>query len=287
MPVDHMEKSYVGVTGLTSKTEVVQVSAAFHEHGFSLQADHVPMAGFLVSDSTLRGGGTRNLRYPSLKDLPGLLEASAKREMFTTVHYSTSDASFLSKQMETLLAQEGIYERNLCQGVQFNIVCPDPREIGAVKKQYPELKVIVQLSRRMMDAGIEQAALRVSQDYPMADYVLIDPSGGNAIQFDPLQMAKVFMELKGNGVAARIGVAGGLDGSNVKSRLDDLTLILRKKYGATQNFSIDAEGALRDRAGEGYGNDVLNARRVRSYIGGAAKGLLQDSWRGSDFAKQR
>lgn len=61
-----------------------------------------------------------------------------------------------------------------------------------------------------------------------------------------------------------VGFAGGLTGDNVWSRVHSL----RRALGTT-NFCIDAEGGLRDKITDAYGDDLLNPEKVSHYVSNA------------------
>ncbi len=63
-----------------------------------------------------------------------------------------------------------------------------------------------------------------------------------------------------------MGFGGGFTGENIIPRSSELV----KEIG-NNGFSLDAEGGLRDKLSEDYGNDLYNPEKVRHYIQQAAK----------------
>ena len=237
-----------------------------------LYSPHMPMLGFLVSYKTLaQGRNPGNLRYPELSDLSPLLEA-AKDKAFVTIHYNTRNREGLSDEVHALLEHDKISERELCDGLQLNVTWPDPVQVREIKDRYPELKLIISLSRDAMGLPAnpippKEIAERASVYSDAADYVLVDPSGGWGIPFDADHAASVYEALSDYVPAAR-GFAGGLSGENARETVSRLSEAL-----GSVDFSIDAESLLRDPVGPGYGNDILNQGKVHSYLTGVSRVL--------------
>lgn len=115
-------KPYVGVTGLTTVRETADTLKICSNLGFSMESHHIPMFGFLVSQATLRGLPTQNRRYPPVTSLPDLFAISAGQAL-NMIHYSSKDEESLSEQVRTLF--DGIYQSELCQAIQLNILWPN------------------------------------------------------------------------------------------------------------------------------------------------------------------
>jgi phosphoribosylanthranilate isomerase len=263
-------KSYVGVSGISSVREAEEVVDAFYtDAGFSAMGSHVPMMGFQVSYKCLeRGYSEGNNRVPMLDELPNILKA-VEGKVFSTVHYYTKNKDSLLKEVWKVLNTESIYYRVLVGGLQINGVLPTPEQFGSIKHAFPELKLILQLSPKTVGTmHVNDIAKSLSNDYAGVDYVLIDPSMGTGKEFDVNVAVETYHMLRTNCISAGIVFAGGLNGSNVSSKVRSVS----KAIGTTE-FSIDAEGGLRDRLGDGYGNDALNMEKVRAYLRNARAAL--------------
>lgn len=255
---------YIGVTGLTSKKEVNQVVSLFEENPFS---SHVPMLGFLVSYKTLNHLPTENRRYPKIEDLPGLLRVLEDKKVFPTIHYNSREKG-LFNQVSSIFGL-GVYQENLCRGLQLNIPWPDLNELKVIKSVYPELKITFWVSKEVTSSGpIDQIVNRISNYNQLVDYVLLDPSAGKGLEFDLDLFCKIYQELKGKSPNLTIGFAGGLTCENVFSRLKSL-----EKALGTLEFSFDSEGGLRDKISQIYGDDFLNLNKVSSYISESSRAL--------------
>jgi len=231
-----MENStpYIGVTGLTSKSEVEQVVSLFEEKKFS---HYIPMLGFLVSYKTLNNIPTENKRYPKIEALPELLRVLEGKKVFPTIHYNSREPDLFNQ--ISLIFNSRIYQENFCRGLQLNIPWPDLNELKVIKSVYPELKIIFQASKEVLSFGTaKEIASRIKSEYSsLIDYLLIDPSGGNGIPLNLENSCNLYQELSSKLPELIIGFAGGFSGENVFSRINSL----EKTLGGL-NFSLDAEG---------------------------------------------
>lgn len=261
---------YVGITGPVSKEEVKSIMKEFREAGFlgrhMSNITHAPMIGFLVSYKTLNSQSTANRRYPEIDKLPELLgEADAR--FLTMLHYNSREMQTLSGQLIQLFS--GFYETGLCHAVQLNIVWPDIRELAKTKMRMPDLKVVFQANEKVM-AGRSPSEISTSiREYrDLIDYILIDPSGGKGREFDLEHSVEVAKELREKLPSITLGFAGGFTGENVISRVTSL-----KEIMGNEDFCIDAEGGLRDKITQEYGDDILNIGKVKNYLKNAAEVL--------------
>ncbi len=260
-------RPYVGVSGVYSAEEARGVASLMRGSGFTMQTGHIPMMGFQVSWKSLDFGfSDGNNRVPRLDSLPQILEAISG-EVFTTVHYYTKRTDRLVQEIEMVLEYEGIYDSGLVGGVQINGAFPEPDSVEGLRNSYPSLKLALQVNPDTMK--IETMAKTLARYYKGLDYVLFDSSGGRGLELDVGRIAAAYRALKDGGSEAGVVFAGGLAGGNVAHKIK----LLAEAMGERE-FSIDAEGGLRDRVGEGYGNDMLNMDKVAAYLGGASKALL-------------
>ena len=226
------------------------------------------MSGILVSYKTLDlGSNPGNMRYPNLEDIPSLLRAHDGKA-FTTVHFNTKRLETLPSDVCSVFNLGDIYDKELCRGLQLNVVWPPREDISEIKSNYPDMKVILQLSSKATDGMSQDEIASRTAAYTNVDYVLIDPSGGKGLGFDTEYSSNLYKKLKESGVRATVGFAGGLYGDNVAS----VTRDMRGRLNSV-DFSLDAEGNLRDKITPAYGDDIMNLEKVRSYISEAAKGF--------------
>lgn len=260
-------RPYVGVSGVSSVEDAKKVLFLMHESGFTMQTRHVPMMGFQVSWKSLDFGFSEgNNRVPRLNSLPLILEA-VSGEVFPTIHYYTKRPDRLVQEIERVLEYNSIYDSGLVGGLQINGAFPEPESVEWLKNSYPSLKLALQVNPDTKE--IEAMAKTIARYYKGLDYVLLDSSGGRGLELDTKSIAATYRALRDNGSEAGMVFAGGLTGENIANKIR----LLAGATGVTE-FSIDAEGGLRNRLGEGYGNDLLDLAKVASYLGGAYKALL-------------
>ncbi len=257
-----MSKCYIGITGPASKYEVISIVNEFEKAGFNLKSKHIPMLGFLISYKTLNGQISDNKRYPKFYELKNLIEVSNKK-VFPMIHYNSRDKDSLHEQVERLF--DGLYKDNLCRAVQLNIIYPPVDELMRIKKKMPDLQIVFQASSTMLKPDLVN---RIKEYGFLIDYVLIDPSGGKGREFNLEKSVKIYNQFKEK-TNYMIGFAGGFNGENVSRRVSDLINVI-----GNDDFFIDAEGGLRDKISNAYGDDLLNISKVSKYLSEAAKVLL-------------
>lgn len=259
-------KAYVGITGPVTIQETKDICKEFSETGYSMESPHIPMLGFLVSYKTLNGQATKNKRYPPANSLPDLLKAT-DGQVLTMVHYNSKEINTLSNQVAQIF--EGVYENCLCKAIQLNIVWPDINQVAKIKERHPDLQVVFQASHKAMDGKTpNQIAQRVREYGDSISYVLIDPSGGRGMPFDLESSVEIYSEMREQCPDLTMGFAGGFTGENVAQRLRDILQQIK-----AEDFSIDAEGGLRDKITSAYGDDLLNIEKVRGYLQSASSVL--------------
>ncbi|MEK6793017.1 MAG: hypothetical protein AABX95_04315, partial [Nanoarchaeota archaeon] len=208
-------KPYIGITGPATVDEVTVVGNLFREAGYSNQSIHVPMIGILVSHKTLERQPTKNRRYPNYQLVPELLR-EASQFGIPMIHYNSRENDTLADQLGIILADS----KDFCQGIQLNIVWPDLKKMKAVKRFFPSVKFVVQLSHSAMNNSTpSEIARRVREYEETANYTLIDPSGGKGREFDIEHSIAVYEALRNQVPQTTIGFAGGFTGANVEQRV--------------------------------------------------------------------
>ncbi|MEA2003342.1 MAG: hypothetical protein U9O53_00085, partial [archaeon] len=255
--------NYIGVTGVSSIDEVSQVKGIVDRMKTAslLPHDKKVMLGYLVSYKTLNSKPTANRRYPLIKDLPAMLEAAGDN-IFTMIHYNSTELNTLAEQVSEIFAFENIYERNLCKAFQLNITWPDPKAIENIKSSYPDIMFVLSLTKDAISGNTPEQILENTEQYNgLADYILIDPSGGEGKPFDIEHSALIYRELRNHFTTEKIGFAGGFDPDNISRRLG----ILIHELGTT-DFSIDTEKGVRIPLSQKYGDDLFSAEKIEEYL---------------------
>ena len=262
-------RPYIGVTGARFAAEVVRTAETFETLHRTFRPldlpdfiDHVPMMGILVSSGTLRGEPTQNRRYPDIEYVPSLLSHSGN-SAFATVHYTTTEQNTLFQQLQHIFSDINPEYFPHGLGVQLNIAWPRPDQVRRIKDEFPYLSIIFQANAKVLGSGTpNQVAERIANEYGRhIEHVFIDPSAGKGEGFNVGQSLEMYALLELHLPDAMIGFAGGLSADNVKERIRDI----RESLG-TAAFSIDAEGQLRDKLSEFYGDDLFNQGKADEYI---------------------
>ncbi|MBI4148671.1 hypothetical protein HY490_05245 [Candidatus Woesearchaeota archaeon] len=257
---------YVGITGPVSMDEVVSLTQAFSDSGYTMHSPHIPMLGFLVSLKTLHDQGTANRRYVTFSKLRTILE-QASDKVLTMIHYNSREMATLAVQVAEVF--DGLYQDGLCRSLQLNVAWPDVEQVRLIKKQFPDLNVVLQLSQSVMEGRtVDEIAGAVLRYENYCSYALIDPSGGRGKEFDVGESVNLYNQLRSMSLNLTLGFAGGFTGQNVEQRVQQIV----KEVG-TAEFCIDAEGGLRDKRSDVYGDDALNMEKVKEYLRAAARVL--------------
>jgi len=260
------QKAYVGITGPATKDEIKAVVEEFDKNGYTMSSPHVPMLGYLVSYKTLNWQATNDRRYPKVAELKDLLK-TADNKVLTMVHYNSKEMPTLAGQISRIF--DGVYQEGLCRALQLNIAWPDPYQVKLVKKEFPEMRIVFQISRKAAANKTPKQIVEGMKEYgDTLSYALIDPSGGKGIEFDVKESLQVYQELKAAFPSLTVGFAGGFNGKNVADKL-------KKIIDGTgdSDFCIDAEGGLRDKLSDNRGDSLLNIEKVEAYLQGASSVL--------------
>lgn len=258
-----MLKPYVGVTGPVNVNETNFIRQAFSDAGYSMKGKHIPMIGFLVSYKSLNGIPMKNRRYPKVEDLPQMLEASGS-DIYNMIHYNSREPN-LADQVHRIF--DRLYSEKLCRSLQLNIVWPDIQQVYLIKKRYPMMDIVFQASHQVIEGrSAKKIAQEISHYGDAIEYVLIDPSGGKGREFDIDKSVSLYSDIREICPQIIIGFAGGFTGENLRGRVNELI----KKTGSN-GFCIDAEGGLRDKLTDEYGDDLMNKDKVKKYIRSSSK----------------
>ncbi len=145
-------------------------------------------------------------------------------------------------------------------------------EIEKIRKNHPYLSISLQISQYLMK-GLNLTELvehiQLYKDY--INYILIDPSRGKGIEMNTSFSTSIYKLIKEKAPKLNIVFAGGLYGENIGTILKDII----NEIGS-RDFSIDAEGSLRNKNSEIFGDDILNIQKVEEYLINAKIQLIPD-----------
>ncbi|MDE1869296.1 MAG: hypothetical protein KGH60_05035 [Candidatus Micrarchaeota archaeon] len=269
------ENPYVCVSGPSTKEEVVELISLFRFYGMNKESEPMASLGFQCSKKVLTFGHSEgNKRMPHINRLPELLR-EAQGSVFSVLHYYTPDTTGVFSDIARVLEMNDIYSRGLLNGLQLNGLYPSPNgpaQVQKIKKAYPEMKIILQVKPNSASgmAADQAASNLVSNYYENIDYIILDASGGMGKMMDVKAASEAFAALCANGFDKGITFAGGLNGENVYKTM----LFINQAIGTNQ-FSIDVEGGIRVKVGEGNNNDVLVMKSAALYLRGAAEAYMR------------
>lgn len=225
-----MRKPYIGITGFMSLGDALQVLGVVPTN-----ADRLVMIGVLASLKTMRGIQNKwPNRYPAMDKIAGIFPDHPLA--LNLIHYNTKEKDTLGDQLVAMTEFGGA---NM-HGFQLNIAWPALDVLAAYKETHPTKQIVLQIGGHafeMVNHSPEQLAAKVAEYQKVAEYVLLDPSGGYGKPFDPERARDYLAALQAQNLGLGFGVAGGLSPSTL-----NLVEPLAKDF---PDLSIDAEGRLR------------------------------------------
>jgi hypothetical protein len=246
--------SYVGISGVTARAEVLAALSAFPDCGRQL------MVGVLASEKTLAGQQNRWFRrYPKVESIAGIFVDDPR--CLNLVHYGADtppDVTTLLRLFE--LAGP------LCHGFQFNGAWPYRADLfrlhEAAAHRGRDLRVVLQCRCQGPSDLVWLTVPSVAHYGGVITDVLADGSGGTGKPFERRHvdawMENVAKVWRGQPIS--VGVAGGLCAEAIPGVADLL------RAGA----SCDAEGRLRDDAD---GGGRLDMEKVAAYLAAAGEAV--------------
>lgn len=236
-------RPYIGVSGITAIHEISELLEYF-----STDSTVRLMAGVLANKKTLgnkRQDSAIQNRYP----LPGEEHYIFMDDprVLNLIHYGAANTANLHQDLR--MVRIGFRRAN---GIQLNVVWPNPEEIQMYKEMYQKDTIVLQIGPRALQKidHSQQALAEMLKVYePIVDYFLLDPSDGQGKSFD-MKTLKNYLEATRD-ISILPAVAGGLNHRNVREL---------RELVQTFGISIDAESGLRD------ADDFLNPVLAKKYI---------------------
>lgn len=184
-------------------------------------------------------------------------------DAFNVVHYADYKRDGRTNTKVLQLAYEG--GGQYCHALQLDMIWPDSEMMSETKKLCPEMKFIMQLGRSAISDMCKQIDTnsllklsdRLNKEYSdIADYLLIDFSGGEGILIDTEKTLALLDHLHKHCPNFSYVVAGGLHAEN-----------LEETIGVILNFfpdiSWDAQGKLRP---SGDSTEPLDISFAKKYV---------------------
>lgn len=243
---------YVGVTAPTSLDEVRELQQMLDQVAWPQDVRF--MNGPLVSLKTLsRFPASNPAQYLPIDRIDELMPPDLR--FFNVVHYNSSDPLLnmqLRKIMELIPGADGI---------QLNIAWPLIEELKAFQRDYPQVRLILQISRRALadaDNSVRMLIRLLRMYEGVVDYVLYDPSGGEGIPFESDRARTLLEALVTSDLQFGWGVTGGLCADRVR--------VLTELLEIYPQLSWDAQSGLRSQDKE----DTLDLNRCFGFLAASA-----------------
>lgn len=228
----------VGVTGVSCQNEIRDIISAFKIAKLVSVGCRLSLGIGLTYDSLK--GVYIGRKYPALSDIPSLLHSCGSLGM---IHYSSLQLNTLEQQIDFIME----YCRPV--GIQLNICNGDLRWL---RRKHEHLFLAVSGKR----------AEDLLPHINVADYLLLDKSGGRGVPFKFNTVAEEYAKIRRASSSIPIGIAGGFSDKNVVSRV--------KGMKALGEINFDAESRLRS-------NDYLDIEKVKRYFAGVFTAISDNS----------
>jgi hypothetical protein len=218
-----LTRPYVGITGFVSRAQVEAVLKGVT--GLGWPKTHLLMIGVLVSPKSLRREPLKPYwanMYPPPERLADIFAPDPRA--LNLIHYNSKEPN-LAGQLS------GLADVPNLQGFQLNIVWPSAADIKDFRRLWPDLMLVLQVSKKSFDqlasnsrrgfspkSEHDRQALRqkLAEYVGLVEYVLLDCSGGLGVELDRQMMLQVVNELKDAfGDKLVLGVAGGLEAESI------------------------------------------------------------------------
>ena len=202
-----------GVQTVEERRELSRIAPAFQGR------PHRLLLGTYADGRTLAGSPTRRFR-PCSGTLVDLCARSP--DVSHAVHYTPHPDHHLAEQLAMLMA--------LCPDLDvliLHVPWPDERIIGAFRKQWPGVSLVLWVSEECF-LDLCDKATRVADriaDYVrggLTDGVMLDVAAGRGAPVDQTKAVHVLRQLKKGSVAVPCGIAGGLSHDRFDAGLSNI-----------------------------------------------------------------
>jgi len=271
-------RDYISVSGITSPEETRELflnirhiaMKKFIAQGYNFAHKDL-VIGYQFSHKSIYEGPS-NSRQLRIENTYQLMELNQFLGFDAGLHYYTKDFSTIIDDLDILLNKNKL--SNFVTMLQFNTKTPiDVDILRDIKNEYNQriiFKVPVEEEGvniiEKKDYTLDQLVQLVEERGDYIDYAMYDPSHGTGTEMDLNKATAFGKEMKK--LHKNIVLAGGFNPKNIEASLDRIILELG------QEFSIDAEGGLRDKLGEGYGNDKFNPDKAGMYLNACIRKLI-------------
>ncbi len=229
-----IHKPYIGITGFSTPQEVNQVSKLYLKEG--LPKDHTAMYGIITSNKRIANPDTRGKSSPSIGNIPSIVSAIPQWAL-PMLHYYNPENKGFSQELYQLM------DVSNCNAVQLNMKWPNIEEVTSLKEKINSFTFTLQLPQRAIEGNTHNEIFHRLQDYEaVANYTLLDLSGGKGIPFDIVRSKELLALIEEALPKTQLGIAGALNGENVHHKLSSLQrskLTCDAQSGVMTNYTLD------------------------------------------------
>lgn len=253
-----MDSPYIGVTGFRSLEDTGFALTSFQGilSGLGRARAYRLMVGVMMSFKTLTGLPTKWAEVFPPKE--GIADIFIEHSLlFNALHYADYDDN---TELSHLLEAVSFGGEHI-QGLQLDMVWPDPGMVIAFRKEYPDVLLVLQVNGRALEIAHDdpmRVVSRLAEYGDSVDFVLLDKSMGQGLGMDAEALIPFAHAIRSMG--KRVAVAGGLGP-------DSLNLV-EPLARAVDNLSIDAQSKVCD---EGDAKNPLRPHLVHRYLDGALR----------------
>lgn len=239
-----MIKPYIGITGFMTREEVETMLNLV-----PLYSKRLLMVGVLADWSTLYKNKISG-RFPNVKNISNIF---IKHPLaLNLIHYGTRNTDTLCDQL-TLLTELG--GKNL-HGFQLNFAWPDIGQLREYRSIHPDHLIVIVITNQAFEdiAYSPQVLTSRIEDYKgLAEYILLDRSGGYGIYLDTEFMREYLSVLYTKDLDMGIVIAGGLSENTLN--------LIEPLVEDFPDLSLDAEDKLRNSC-----DNSLNLISAKNYL---------------------
>ncbi len=238
---------YIGITGFTDCAQVQKMLNIFNWSP-GIEDNRNLHVGVMMGHKTLHGIPTKlgweNI-FPKNEDVHSIF--FKHEHLFNVLHFADYEQRSGVEILHDLRLATN-YGGFDMEGLQLDMVWPDPNAILAYKESYPKIKIIIQVNPDALKAiAHDPTALvaRLSQYEDSIDYVLLDKSVGRGLSMNAQELMPFIHAITDGPYADRLRAGKGPVGVVVAGGLGPETLHLVECLVAQYpDLSIDAQGKL-------------------------------------------
>ena len=230
---------YISITDFTSPEQVWNMLYVFRNNSKLGREVHYKLGvGVMMSHKTLNGLPTKwSATLPPKERIADIFISDGRGStdywLFNTLHYADYEGIDI---LNNLLKATQFGGKNM-NAIQLDMIWPEPEILQAYRKQYQNIRIILQANSNALDQVNNdpyKLVERLLLYQGTLDYVLLDKSMGRGLGMDA-QVLELFVKIINSRTSLDVAVAGGL-GPDTLNLLGPLSHYV---------VSIDAQSRLR------------------------------------------